>query len=155
MVPYTADSYELFLQVCPGVTAQDPKEWRLFLKFEDSDRGTLMEVKGKPYDREMYPVHEAFFEAPDVIQSIHLGTISSRQGAIDVLSEAGNVMPQHPQIWCCYVMLRLERIGMVRDGTYAHFKRSSEVEPGYEDNGRHHANHQLRAPSHDDFGPGY
>lgn len=132
------DEYELYVQICypgsDGVTIH----WMIAMRHPGSDRCTRLHSTGCMGDRTLSIEPNMRFDSRSVEHTHFLGKIERRDKDI-VMMEAEQIPLQSCQLWACYLMLRLERKGLLERKTYKHYmhcyphNRVEDYGPGYDD----------------------
>jgi hypothetical protein len=109
---------DLYLQIC--YREGDAVHWLLVMKCPGASRGYRLHSTGFPGGRELSIEPDMRFDSRSVEYTHYLGRIHSCERSI-VISEAKKVPLQSCQLWSCYLMYRLEGLGLLKGGTYDHY----------------------------------
>ncbi|CDM30480.1 unnamed protein product [Penicillium roqueforti FM164] len=127
--------YELHLQICKpqgGVI-----HWMLVTRHPHSQSCTRLHSTGYMGNRNLEIEYNKRFDSWSV-ESTHLLGEIHRDNIHTVEAEAREVPLQSCQLWACYLMLRLERRGLLAEGTFDHYmncyehKREENYGPGHD-----------------------
>ncbi|KGO47174.1 hypothetical protein PEX1_049610 [Penicillium expansum] len=115
---------ELYLQICtPG--PDGAIHWMIIEKLPRSDRCTRLHSTGYKGNRKLAIEHGKRFESRSVEHTHYLGKFHSSYSAL-IKREASKIPLQSCQLWACYLMLRLERKGLLEVGKFDHYWNSYE-----------------------------
>ncbi|KAJ5478334.1 hypothetical protein N7530_003843 [Penicillium desertorum] len=106
------DKLELYVQICkPQDTVV---HWMIAMKYPDADRCTRLHSIGYMGNRTLAIEHDKRFDSDSVETTHYLGRIHVSESTI-VEMEAEKIPPQSCQLWACYLILRLERKGLLQE----------------------------------------
>ncbi|KGO66583.1 hypothetical protein PITC_079830 [Penicillium italicum] len=114
------DYRKLYVQICKQGDPDGPIHWMIAMKYPGSDRCTRLHSTGCMGDRRLDIEYDKRFDSRSVESTHFLGEIRGGDSAI-VEEEARKIPLQSCQLWACYLMLRLERRGLLEEGNYNHF----------------------------------
>ncbi|EKV12133.1 hypothetical protein PDIG_46450 [Penicillium digitatum PHI26] len=118
------DNRELYVQICtPG--PDGAIHWMIAMRYPGSDRCTRLHSTGCIGDRRLDIEHGKRFDSRSVEHTHFLGKICERDSTI-VEREARKIPLQSCQLWACYLILRLERRGLLEKGSYNHYMHCYE-----------------------------
>ncbi|KAJ5474723.1 hypothetical protein N7475_004289 [Penicillium sp. IBT 31633x] len=127
------NTLDLYVQIC--YPEHGAVHWLIYMGCPGADRGTRFHSTGCYGQRKFSVEHNMRFESRSVEQTHYLGRIHESEGRI-VSSEAAKIPLQSCQTWACYLILRLERKGLLEAGTYNHYmhcyphRREEDFGPG-------------------------
>jgi hypothetical protein len=127
------DYRDLYLQICYPL--DNAVHWLIFLKCPGADRGTRLHSTGCYGQRTLTMELDKRFVSRSVETTHYLGRVTASDSVI-VPMEAEQIPLQSCQLWVCYLMLRLERKGLLKSGTYEHYmncyphRRDEDFGPG-------------------------
>ncbi|KAJ5840231.1 uncharacterized protein N7525_005419 [Penicillium rubens] len=108
------DKLELYLQICkPNNTVV---HWMIAMKYPDADRCTRLHSTGYMGNRTLLIEPDKRFDSDAVETTHYLGRFRASESTT-VETEAEKVPLQSCQLWACYLILRLERKGLLQEGT--------------------------------------
>ncbi|KAJ6189143.1 hypothetical protein N7519_004051 [Penicillium mononematosum] len=106
------DKLELYVQICkPHDTVV---HWMIAMKYPDADRCTRLHSIGYMGNRTLSIEHDKRFDSDQVETTHYLGRIRVSESTT-VEMEAEKVPLQSCQLWACYLILRLERKGLLKE----------------------------------------
>ncbi|OQE13655.1 hypothetical protein PENFLA_c045G08119 [Penicillium flavigenum] len=106
------DKLELYLQICkPHDTVV---HWMVAMKYPDADRCTRLHSIGYMGNRTLAIEDDKRFDSDSVETTHYLGRICVSESTT-VEMEAEKVPLQSCQLWACYLILRLERKGLLQE----------------------------------------
>ncbi|KAJ6163335.1 hypothetical protein N7497_003314 [Penicillium chrysogenum] len=127
------DKLELYLQICkPNNTVV---HWMIAMKYPDADRCTRLHSTGYMGNRTLLIEPDKRFDSDAVETTHYLGRFRASESTT-VETEAEKVPLQSCQLWACYLILRLERKGLLQEGQYDHYmncythRREEDYGPG-------------------------
>ncbi|KAJ5272104.1 hypothetical protein N7524_005373 [Penicillium chrysogenum] len=130
------DKLELYLQICkPNNTVV---HWMIAMKYPDADRCTRLHSTGYMGNRTLLIEPDKRFDSDAVETTHYLGRFRASESTT-VETEAEKVPLQSCQLWACYLILRLERKGLLQEGQYDHYmncythRREEDYGPGDDD----------------------
>ncbi|KAF3016332.1 hypothetical protein E8E15_004697 [Penicillium rubens] len=107
------DKLELYLQICkPNNTVV---HWMIAMKYPDADRCTRLHSTGYMGNRTLLIEPDKRFDSDAVETTHYLGRFRASESTT-VETEAEKVPLQSCQLWACYLILRLERKGLLQEG---------------------------------------
>jgi hypothetical protein len=112
------DHCELYLQIC--YPQDDAVHWLIFVKCPGADRGVRLHSTGCYGQRSLSIEPDKRFDSRAVESTHYLGRMTASESVI-VPVEAKKIPLQSCQTWACYLMLRLERQGLLKRGNFDHF----------------------------------
>jgi len=125
---------ELYLQICYPED-DGAVHWLIFMKCPGSDRGTRFHSTGWKGHRTLSMELDKRYDSRSVEDIHYLGKIHVSDSIIVPL-EAEKIPLQSCQLWACYLMLRLERKGLLKRGTFDYYmhnyghRRDEDYGPG-------------------------
>jgi hypothetical protein len=126
--------YDLFLAICKEQFPSGPIHWMIMMVHPGAQRCIWLHCVGSPGGRELLIEPNKRFDSWSIERTFFLSRIPASAGRM-VEQQARAIPPQSCQYWAVYLVLRLERRGMVPHGSYGHW--------------RHHITHRR-----EDMGPG-
>ncbi|KAJ5963430.1 uncharacterized protein N7479_003306 [Penicillium vulpinum] len=130
------DYRDIYVQICkPG--GNGAIHWMIVIKWPGADRGTRLHSVGSKGNRQLSIESDKRFDSASVETTHYLGQIYASESPI-VRSEAKRIPLQSCQLWACYLILRLERKGLLQNGLYDHYmncyshRRDEDYGPGHD-----------------------
>ncbi|KAJ5360107.1 hypothetical protein N7517_009298 [Penicillium concentricum] len=109
---------ELYVQICYEV--ENAVHWMIIMRHPGDERCIRLHSTGCMGDRTYSVEDDMRFDSHSVASTHYLGTIHEADSWI-VEREAEKIPLQSCQLWAFYLILRLERNGLIKDGQYKHF----------------------------------
>lgn len=120
-MPHTVDynHLQIYIAICKPMD-NGWVHWMVLLVHPFAKRCTYLHCIGAPGNRDLAIEDDKRFDSWSIEKYKYIATIpvSSRRA---VLREAWKVPLQSCQLWVCYLMFRLERKGLVKEGIFDHF----------------------------------
>jgi hypothetical protein len=120
MPPIDRTHYEIHRAICKQTHPSDPIHWILLLAHPNDTHCIWyhsVNENGHEGAYEMLIEPNKRFNSWAFAEKIFLGLIPVELGVV-VSREACKVPPQNCQYWVAYVLMRLERVGLVQRGLY-------------------------------------